>query len=213
MGWPSAGPWPLSSRPAWSGTASTRSAVRWCTPLAGSWSTRGTPCPARLWSRWVSGGPGPRRPRCHLVQMGEWGAPAPDGPRLSSRHADRPRGPGWALRRARAGAAPCADSREGRHPPDPRGHAGRRAGGGSHGEDTQVAAPLSPRVPPLGDAVSNLCPLGMPGRLLLTKGCGAPERGRFAAGPGEVRGPREQCSLLGGLGAGEGVRWGPVSGC
>ena len=58
---------PSSSRPAWSDTASTPSAVRWCTCPAGRWSTLGTPCPARLWSRWVSRGtcraaPRPLRP-------------------------------------------------------------------------------------------------------------------------------------------------------
>lgn len=49
----------LSFRPAWYGTANMLSAVRWYTHLAGKWSTQGTPCPVRLWSRWVSEGNGP----------------------------------------------------------------------------------------------------------------------------------------------------------
>lgn len=69
---------PCSFRPAWSGTVSTLSAAHWSTRPAGKWSIPGTPCPARLWSRWVSRGSGPPlgHPRPHKAPG--WGSERED---------------------------------------------------------------------------------------------------------------------------------------
>lgn len=66
-----------------------------------------------------------------------WAGVNPGKVSMDRRRAGSPRGP------ALLGGGPCPSAccflpREGRHPPDPRGHAGGRPGEGGRGKDTQV---------------------------------------------------------------------------
>lgn len=143
------------------------SAVRWYTRLAGKWSTQGTPCPVRLWSRWVSEGSGPHPGslsdawdmacvRC--VQMGTWLIPADSRlvltqlvpwlhPEEQTSHGTKGakylvrtqlRMPGVCGTHPNSSLMPISLFRERCQPPHTRSHSGGWLGRGSSGKDTQV---------------------------------------------------------------------------